>query len=125
MKENAQNKKSKDTSECRYFKQPSHRRNKIHYTNKQRLYPQSQIHTLLYTKPTINKITLYADSSTYISTIYCAAFHLFSAQLALAGFSTQLVSLLSILFPLIGNSITVKKGTKVLSTVSILSPFRF
>lgn len=40
----------------------------------------------LYTKTTINKITLYADSSTYISTIYCAVFHLLSAQLAL-GFS--------------------------------------
>lgn len=37
-------------------------------------------------KTTINKITLYADSSTYISTLYCAAFHLFSARLAL-GFS--------------------------------------
>lgn len=86
VKENAQNKKSKDTNECRYFKWSSHKRNKIHYTNKQRLYPQSWIRTLLYTKTTINKITLYADSSTYISTLYCAAFHLFSTRLVL-GFS--------------------------------------
>lgn len=52
---------------------------------------------------TINKITLYADSSTYISTIYCATFHLFSTRLVL-GFSVVQH------FTLIRNSITKKRG---------------
>lgn len=45
------------------------------------------IHSPLHKK--INKITLYADSSTYISTIYCAAFHSFSTRLILRFWAVQ------------------------------------
>lgn len=85
---------------------------------KKRLYPQSWIHTLLYTKATINKTTLYADSSTYMSTTYCAAFHLFSAQLAL-DFSVVRYSSIN------REQHHHKKGTKFLSTGSIMSPASF